>query len=48
MTNETSMTFDLETIDKEKAQQYIGKNVGNRPVSQGHLNLLIGMTPLAG
>jgi len=39
---ETQMTFVLETIDREKAQQYIGKNVGNRPVSQSHLNQLIG------
>ena len=36
------LTFELETIDREKAQQYIGKNVGNRPVSQAHLNQLIG------
>jgi len=42
MADQTPMTFDLETIDREKAQRYIGKNVGNRPVSQGHLNLLIG------
>ncbi len=35
------MTFDLETIDREKAQQYIAKNVGNRPVSRPHLNQLI-------
>lgn len=39
---EAKLTFELETIDREKAQQYIGKNVGNRPVSQGHLNQLIG------
>jgi len=36
------MTFELETIDREKAQEYIGKNVANRPPSQSHLNILIG------
>ncbi len=37
-----AMTFELETIDREKAQEYIGKNVANRPPSQTHLNVLIG------
>lgn len=37
-----AMTFNLETIDREKAQEYIGKNVANRPPSQAHLNILIG------
>lgn len=36
------MTFELETIDREKAQEYIGKNIGNRPPSKAHLDLLIG------
>lgn len=25
-----AMTFELETIDRERAQKYIGKNVANR------------------
>jgi len=37
-----TMSFELETIDREKAQEYIGRNVGNRPPSQAHLNVLIG------
>jgi hypothetical protein len=37
-----AMTFELETIDREKAQEYIGKNVANRPPSKAHLDLLIG------
>ncbi|MCH8186890.1 MAG: hypothetical protein IH862_12395 [Chloroflexi bacterium] len=37
-----AMTFELETIDREKAQEYIAKNVANRPTSQAHVNLLIG------
>ena len=36
------MTFELETIDREKPQEYTARNVGNRPPSQAHLNLLIG------
>ena len=36
------MSFELETIDREKAQEYIAKNVANRPPSQAHLNILMG------
>ncbi len=37
-----AMTFEQETIDREKAQEYMSRNIANRPPSNAHVNLLIG------